>query len=67
MSVVTLLLLTGCKTVSSSACPPLFKYTKQEQQQAAEELTELPADSVLRDMIVNYSAQRQNLRACNNL
>lgn len=61
--------MTACaEGIFSPGCPPLFEYTKVEQLQAEEELTELkarPGGSVIDSrMMPEYREVRTWTRAC---
>ena len=57
--------LTACAAVGSSpVCPSLVTYSPAVQEQAADELDALPADSVLPGMLADYSRLRDQVRAC---
>ncbi|MCG6559108.1 hypothetical protein MB818_12915 [Ruegeria sp. 1NDH52C] len=62
-------LLTGCATVGSDggalrACPPVVAYSREEQVRAAEELTMLPAESAIVEMLSDYAVMREQARVC---
>lgn len=56
--------LTACTTVpfDRMACPPIKKYTKQEQQQFLNDLGKTPAS--IQGMMVDYQKLRDKARAC---
>ena len=62
------IVLAGCvtteKTTTNAACPPIKTYAKTQEQQVANEMTELPAGSEIKQWIVDYIAERDMLRAC---
>lgn len=69
MRLLILLLIAGlslsaCATVVSETCPTLFDYPQQVMDQAADELEQLPNDSVLPDLIGDYGVVREEIRAC---
>jgi hypothetical protein len=64
-------LLTGCaasdfnsRETFSGFCPPLAAYSDLQQDQAAEELSQLPAKSALAEMIRDYALLRAMVRDC---
>ncbi len=60
-------LLTACATANSDltcSCPPIKTYSKSVQQQMADEIDMLPADSVLVAAMQDYALLRQQIRAC---
>lgn len=62
---ILLLLLTGCASTSSNACPPVPPYTDAEQDQAANELQALPpSDVMLPRMMGDYGVMRAQARDC---
>lgn len=69
--VPTLLLsIGGCATGvhepdTTSACPPLIVYGKDQQTKLADEIDALPPDAVMiRRWIADYILTRDQLRAC---
>lgn len=52
--------LAGCSTQlnTGSGCPPLVQYSAQTQRRAADELQQLPKDSAIGQMIVDYKKTR---------
>ncbi len=61
--------LTGCATVGSEpriaiVCPPVLEYSHQFQARAAEELALLPKYSAIAEMLSDYAAMQDQLRAC---
>ncbi|HBS50116.1 MAG TPA: hypothetical protein DEA05_08525 [Rhodobacteraceae bacterium] len=61
---IGLVSLSGCVTAVSDACPTLYKYTQEMQNQAADELEALPEGSALAVMIGHYGVVRNEIRAC---
>jgi hypothetical protein len=57
-------LLAGCATGSSSSCPPVVEYTKEQLQAAALGVEALPDGSILIDMLADYSVLRAQARLC---
>jgi hypothetical protein len=56
---------TGCATVVSSACPREVEYSAEQQRRAADELSALPRDSMVRStMMPDYGRLRDQVRAC---
>jgi len=56
--------LAGCTPTISSDCPPLRAYDADFRARAAEELTLLPQDSAIEEMMKDYAVVRAQLRAC---
>lgn len=57
--------IAGCATVVSSTCPREVEYSADQQRQAAEELSSLPRDGVVRGMMMpDYGRLRDQARAC---
>lgn len=56
----------GCATASSSgACPREVEYSTQQQRRAADELSALPRDGMVRGtMMPDYGRLRDQARAC---
>ena len=57
-------LLSGCATVGSEgsgpgACPPVVEYSREFQARAAEELSLLPHDSAIGEMLSDYAMMRE--------
>ena len=68
-TLVALALLTtstaGCATAVSSACPREVEYSVEQQRQAADELSALPRDGMVRAvMMPDYGRLRDQARAC---
>jgi hypothetical protein len=51
----------GCQSVRGG-CPPLIKYTAEQQQRAAKELRGLGQSSQIAQMIVDYKKTRDACR-----
>lgn len=60
----SLIWLTGCATVGSNACPTLYAYSEDIQQEAADQLAALPDGSALVVMIGHYGVNRNQIRVC---
>lgn len=60
------ILMAGCALVNpvSDACPTLYSYPQEVQDQAANELQALPEGSALSVMIGHYGVVRNEIRAC---
>ena len=61
--------LTGCATAGFeanglAACPPVVKYSRELQAQAAEELALLPDGSAVVEMMGDYAVMRGQARSC---
>lgn len=54
----------GCGSPKPGPCPPLKPYTQAENEKLAEELESLPDEAVTIDIIADYMALRDQLRAC---
>jgi hypothetical protein len=68
-TLVALALLTtstaGCATAVSSACPREVEYSAEQQRQAADELSALPREGMVRGvMMPDYGRLRDQARAC---
>lgn len=65
-SLIALLCLADCAAPAASVkvCPTMATYTQAQQTEAASELSALPGDSVLAQMITDYGALRAQVRAC---
>jgi len=62
-------LLSGCATVRSedgrlATCPPVIEYGREFQARAAEELSLLPENSAVVEMLSDYAVMRDQARAC---
>ena len=58
--------IAGCATANSNgACPREVEYSDEQQRQAADELSALPRDSIVRGtMMPDYGRLRDQARAC---
>lgn len=55
----------GCATAVSSACPREVEYSAEQQRRAADELSVLPRDGMVRGtMMPDYGRLRDQTRAC---
>jgi hypothetical protein len=55
----------GCATAVSSACPREVEYSAEQQRRAADELSTLPRDGMVRGMMMpDYGRLRDQARAC---
>jgi hypothetical protein len=68
-TLVALALLTlsiaGCATAPSEACPREVEYSAEQQSRAADELSTLPRDGMVRGvMMPDYGRLRDQARAC---
>ena len=60
-----MLSISGCATAGSSACPREVEYSAEQQRRAADELSMLPRDSMVRGtMMPDYGRLRDQARAC---
>lgn len=57
-------LLTGCATSGSDACPPVRDYGPAFRAEAIAELSLLPSDSAIEQMLADYAVMRMQSRAC---
>ena len=61
-------MLAACATATSErvtgVCPPLPAYGADLRSQAADELALLPPDSAIEELLRDYAALREQLRAC---
>ena len=64
LGLIGLVLLSGCETAGSDACPTLYGYPQDVQDQAADELEDLPEGSALSVMIGHYGVVRNEIREC---
>ena len=59
------MLISGCATGSSSACPHIVEYSTEIETQGAEELKALPETGVVRARFMpDYGQLRDGVRAC---
>jgi hypothetical protein len=57
--------IAGCATAVSSACPSEVEYSAEQQRRAADELSVLPRDGMVRGMMMpDYGRLRDQARAC---
>ena len=66
-ALVLAVLAAACSATAPSAanlCPAPKTYTADEEARAARELMDLPAASMLAEMIADYGRERAELRAC---
>lgn len=64
---VAMLSLTACGTPggsSPSACPEIVEYPPEVSQRLADEIEQLPADSIIPMIVEDYIRERDMLRAC---
>jgi len=59
-----LILLIGCEKMASDACPTLYGYNDEIQQEAADQLEALPDGSALVVMMGHYGVNRNQIRVC---
>jgi len=64
LGLIGMVLLSGCATAVSDACPTLYSYPQEVQDQAADELVALPEGSALSVMIGHYGVVRNEIKAC---
>ena len=62
--VAILLLNVGCTGPNPGPCPPLKMYTEAENEQLGRELEMLPDNAITIDVIGDYIALRDQVRAC---
>jgi hypothetical protein len=58
------LLLAACSTVNSNPCPPVRVYDDAFRKRAVAELSLLPVDSAIEQMLADYAVMRAQARAC---
>ncbi|MPZ32063.1 MAG: hypothetical protein GEV13_13885 [Rhodospirillales bacterium] len=57
--------IAGCAMAVSSACPREVEYSAEQQRRAADELSTLPRDGMVRGtMMSDYGRLRDQSRAC---
>jgi hypothetical protein len=59
-----LLLATACTHTPVAVCSAIVPYTAEQQIQAADELSALPAGSILPRFMTDYGVLRAKLREC---
>ena len=64
VSLLSLILLSGCVGVVSNSCPPIVTYSSEQQLGAAEELLQLDPNSEVLNMMTDYAQLRQQLEYC---
>jgi len=64
LGLIGMVSLGGCVTAVSDACPTLYSYTQEVQDQAADEMQALPEGSALSVMIGHYGVVRNEILAC---
>lgn len=74
LTLVAVLVLAGCSTLLERPavkqvylpppCPTLHHYTRAQMREAAKELQRLPDWAVLRTMMAEYKALRDQVREC---
>jgi hypothetical protein len=62
--VICLGFVTACSHTPVAVCPSIVSYTQGEQTQAADELSALPAGSILPRFMTDYGVLRAKLREC---
>lgn len=67
--VIATSLLSGCATVTSEGravriCPPAVDYSREFQARAADELTLLPEESAIAEMLADYGVIREQALSC---
>jgi hypothetical protein len=63
-SAAGLLFLAACTHTPVAVCPAIVPYTAEQQTQAADELSALPAGSILPRFMTDYGVLRAKLREC---
>lgn len=57
--------IAGCGTAVSNACPREVEYSADQQRRAADELSPLPRDGMVRGVLMpDYGRLRDQARAC---
>jgi len=64
VSLLALSLLTGCAKEVFNTCPPIVAYSDEQMSKSITEVEQLPADSELLNMILDYAHLREQLRYC---
>jgi hypothetical protein len=62
--ILATLSLAACAPTISSDCPPIPAYDADFRARAAAELSLLPQDSALEEMLRDYAVLRAQMRAC---
>jgi hypothetical protein len=62
--VLALCVAAGCSGPTPGPCPPLRLYTQAENERLAAELERLPDDAITVDVVADYMALRDQLKAC---
>ena len=66
VSLLFLILLSGCAREAFNTCPPIAVYSNEQLLLVADELVQLESDSQLLNMMTDYAKLRQQLRYCLN-
>jgi hypothetical protein len=64
LALMLIILTGGCATIDAAECPPLVKYTDEENEQLATEIDPLPADSMTVRVVGDYMTLRDAVEAC---
>ena len=64
VSLLALSLLTGCGKGVFNTCPPIATYSAEQMSKSIAEVDQLPADSEILNMILDYAQLREQLRYC---
>lgn len=67
VSLIGMTLLSGCATSPISTCPEPTRISAEIQEQAAQELIQLPEDSALVVVLEAGLNDRDKLRACRSI
>ena len=57
-------LLTSCAKGVFNACPPIATYSAEQMRKSITEVDQLPADSEILNMILDYAQLREQLSYC---
>ena len=64
VSLLDLSLLTGCVKGVFNTCPPIAVYSDDQLRKSITEVDQLPADSEILNMILDYAQLREQLKYC---
>ena len=57
-------LLTSCAKEVFNTCPPIAVYSDEQMRKSITEVEQLPVDSEILNMILDYAQLREQLRYC---
>jgi len=64
VSLLSISLLSGCVKGVFNTCPPIVAYSADQMEKSITEVEQLPADSEILNMILDYAQLREQLRYC---